>query len=58
MKIQWPLEDPHHCLLFGLLRDYYKRFMAKLSEDEDQGEEDDLAKGLLTILRVSRFCSV
>jgi hypothetical protein len=23
------------------LRDYYKRFMAKLSEDEDQGEEDE-----------------
>jgi hypothetical protein len=45
-------------LRFGLLRDYYKRFMAKLSEDEDQGEEDDLAKGLQTILRVSRFCSV
>ena len=45
-SFQWPLEDPHHCLLFGLLRDYYKRFMAKLSDykDEDQGEGMPLQK--------------
>jgi hypothetical protein len=34
-SFQWPLKDPHHCLLFGLLREYYKRFMTKLSGDED-----------------------
>ena len=39
-SFQWPLDDPHYCLILGLMRDYYERFMAKLSEDEDQDEGD------------------
>jgi hypothetical protein len=40
-SFQWPIEDPHYCLVLGLLRDYGKRFLAKLSQDEDQDEEDE-----------------
>jgi hypothetical protein len=40
-SFQWPLNDPHYCLLLGHMRDYYKRFMAKLSGDEDQGEDEE-----------------
>jgi hypothetical protein len=40
-SFQWPLDDPHHCLLLGHMKDYYKRFMAKLSEDEDQDEDEE-----------------
>ena len=38
-SFQWPLDDPHYCLLLGHMRDYLKRFKANCSEDEDQGEE-------------------
>jgi hypothetical protein len=37
-SFQWPLEDPHYCLLLGNVRDYYRRFKAKVSENEDQDE--------------------
>jgi hypothetical protein len=40
-SFQWPLDDPHFCLLLGHMRDYHKRFLVKLSQDEDQDEEDD-----------------
>src|SRR5262249_12824201 len=39
-SFQWPLDDPHYCLILGLMRDYYERFMAKLSGDGGQDEED------------------
>ena len=44
---QWPLDDPHYCLVLGLLKKYYDRLIAKLSEaeelseDEDQDEDDE-----------------
>jgi hypothetical protein len=40
-SFQWPLDDPHYCLLLGHMRDYMKRLMAKLSEDEEQDEDEE-----------------
>ena len=40
-SFQWPLDDPHYCLLLGHMRDYYKRFMAKLSDDEEEDEDQE-----------------
>src|SRR5215472_8695860 len=41
---QWPLDDPHYCLLLGLLKRYYDRLIAKLSENADQDQDDDEAE--------------
>jgi hypothetical protein len=39
-SFQLPLDDPHYCLLLGHMRDCWKRFEAKLSDNEDQDEKD------------------
>ena len=52
---QWPLDDPHYCLVLGLLKKYYDRLIAKLSEDEDQDEDEEEEADWVEICRIKFF---
>jgi hypothetical protein len=37
---EWPLDDPLYCFVLGVMRDYAKRALGKLVE-EDDGDDDE-----------------
>jgi hypothetical protein len=37
---EWPLDDPLYCFVLGVMRDYSKRALGKLLE-EDDGDDDE-----------------